>query len=461
MATPRNFPVEIKTGGTVIRILRDPQRIPIALPSASNPSKAKTKRYDSFVVEYYVGGKRRRIRRNTYKKALAEVDLLKVQLLNNDVEALQITGADRRIYLAALANLKGIDKPLDHVTKEYADAATILHPLGVSMMSAITQFGEALTRLNKTPLATVIEFFERHGGGVKAQKTVSEIVKELVVSLRADGAGKYHIRDLERRLGRFSQSFSGPILNVTESAINEWLRNLRTLPGRRKQEPASSEPLGPKTRNNYRNAVVQLFNFARQAQYLPRDLSTAAEGAKQVKEIRGENEIFTPEQMRELLAGAPAHMIPGMAVKAFSGVRTEEMAEIDWSHILFEQNCIKISAEISKLGQRRLIHLHPNLKAWLKPYRQPTGRLCERWTTPQSVFQAWERHGKRAKLGFDIGGNKFRNSFISYRVAETNNIQLVALESGNSPKTIQREYLEITTPQEAAKWFAIFPKKRK
>ena len=45
-------------------------------------------------------------------------------------------------------------------------------------------------------------------------------------------------------------------------------------------------------------------------------------------------------------------------------------------------------------------------------------------------------------------------------IAETNDIQLVALESGNSPAVIQREYLEITTPQEAAKWFGIFPQKR-
>jgi len=64
------------------------------------------------------------------------------------------------------------------------------------------------------------------------------------------------------------------------------------------------------------------------------------------------------------------------------------------------------------------------------------------------------------KLGFPLGENRFRNSFISYRVAETNVIQLVALESGNSPAVIQREYLEITTSQEAAKWFGIFPQKR-
>ena len=370
------------------------------------------------------------------------------------------TGADRRAYLSARENLRGIEKSLEHATKEFADAFKILHPLGISLPAAVSQYADALCRLKGTPLPTAIEFFERHGAEINAKKTVPEVVKELVASLSADGAGDYHVRDMERRLGRFSEAFPGLILDVPESAINEWLRGLCTLPGRRKQENFKSAPLSPKTRNNLRGAVVQLFNFARQEKYLPRDRSTAAEGTKTVGTIRHENEIFTPENMEQLLSGTPDYMIPGMAMKAFSGVRTEEIVEVDWKHILFDQDCIKISSAISKLGQRRLIHLHPNLKAWLMPFRKSEGRLCDRWTTPQSVFQAWDRYATREKFKFDIGANRFRNSFISYRVAETNDIKLVSLESGNSPETIQQEYLEITTPQEATKWFGIFPQKK-
>jgi hypothetical protein len=56
------------------------------------------------------------------------------------------------------------------------------------------------------------------------------------------------------------------------------------------------------------------------------------------------------------------------------------------------------------------------------------------------------------------GANKFRNSYISYRVALTHDVQRVALESGNSPKIIQREYLELATEKDAERWFGIFPK---
>ncbi len=66
------------------------------------------------------------------------------------------------------------------------------------------------------------------------------------------------------------------------------------------------------------------------------------------------------------------------------------------------------------------------------------------------------RHGKR--LGIDVGANKFRNSYISYRVALTHDVAKVALESGNSPRVIQREYLELATEEEGKRWFAVVPK---
>lgn len=476
MAKQITYPHEIKFGGSVVRIIKDPLRVPLPpeiveakklklqkQPAKKFGKKSKKqqepethKEYESFLIEYYVGGERKRARRSTHEKAVAKAQEIGVKLLNHDIESLQITGADRRAYLSARENLRGIEKSLEHATKEFADAFKILHPLGISLLAAVSQYADALRRLKGIPLPTAIEFFERHGAEIKAKKTVPEVITELVASLSADGAGDYHVRDMERRLGRFSEAFPGLIMDVSKSAINEWLRGLCTLPGRRKQDNFKSAPLSPKTRNNLRGAVVQLFNFARQEKYLPQDRSTVAEGTKLVKTIRHENEIFTPEDMKKLLSGAPDYMIPGMAVKAFSGVRTEEIAEVEWSHILFDQDCIKISSAISKLGQRRLIHLHPNLKAWLLPLLKPEGRLCDHWTTPQSVFQAWDRYAKR-KFKFAIGANRFRNSFISYRVAETSDIQLVALESGNSPSIIQKEYLEITTSQEAAKWFGIFP----
>jgi hypothetical protein len=43
-------------------------------------------------------------------------------------------------------------------------------------------------------------------------------------------------------------------------------------------------------------------------------------------------------------------------------------------------------------------------------------------------------------------------------LALSSDIKQTALDVGNSPETIQRDYLQLTTKAEAVKWFAIDPK---
>jgi hypothetical protein len=54
--------------------------------------------------------------------------------------------------------------------------------------------------------------------------------------------------------------------------------------------------------------------------------------------------------------------------------------------------------------------------------------------------------------------NALRHSFISYRVADIQNVAQVALEAGNSPQMIFQHYRELVRPAEAKAWFAIVPK---
>ena len=56
--------------------------------------------------------------------------------------------------------------------------------------------------------------------------------------------------------------------------------------------------------------------------------------------------------------------------------------------------------------------------------------------------------------------NALRHSFISYRVAATQDVAKVSLEAGNSPQMIFRHYRELVRPADAVKWFAIGPKEK-
>jgi integrase len=302
------------------------------------------------------------------------------------------------------------------------------------------------------PLSTTVDFFEKHGATVKEHKTVPEIIAELLDGLTKDKKTDYHIRDTKLRLDRFAKTFPGQIMAISTKDINAWLRGMRSL----KRNEVGGEISG-RTRNNMRGAVVQLFNFAKENNYLPNDLATAADPAKRAKEFGGENDVFTPGELETLVTKAPEWLIPSLVLKSFAGVRTEELIKMKWRHVHFDKNTINLTKDVTKLTQRRVIKLQPNLRAWLEPFRQqPEDRICESWTTPGSASQSW---GKLATtLGIKCSKNKFRNSFISYRVAHTKNIAEVALESGNSPTVIRRDYFELVSEEDALKWFAIFPK---
>jgi hypothetical protein len=53
--------------------------------------------------------------------------------------------------------------------------------------------------------------------------------------------------------------------------------------------------------------------------------------------------------------------------------------------------------------------------------------------------------------------NALRHSFISYRVADIQNVAQVALEAGNSPQMIFKHYRELVRPDAAKAWFSIKP----
>ncbi len=55
--------------------------------------------------------------------------------------------------------------------------------------------------------------------------------------------------------------------------------------------------------------------------------------------------------------------------------------------------------------------------------------------------------------------NALRHSYISYRVAEVQDVPKVALEAGNSGQMIFQHYRELVQAKDAKEWFGIFPNK--
>lgn len=332
---------------------------------------------------------------------------------------------------SAAAEKAARDKIAEMTSGEAMDrvrAEEILRPYGVSVLEAARAYVEQRKR-EKRPVILV-----------------SDLVKELLAA-KGREVGARHRRDLEQRLGStFAGAFAGKhIHEIDTPAINKWLAKM---------------DLAGRTRRNFLVAVVQLFRFARSRGYLP-DGPTAAEKAERPRAETPKKEVFSPEEMRRLLAHVEAEALPAMLLGGFAGIRSEEMSPFDqgdagleWADILWDEQQIYIRDEVAKT-EARYVPLLPNLAAWLLPYRKSKGRVCSIKRLDLYFARAAEAAGVRWRH------NGLRHSFGTYRTAITKSVPQVSLEMGNSVQMVKRHYQRPVPPKLAEGWFAIQPAKTK
>ncbi len=366
-------------------------------------------------VSYYHEGHRRRETKANREEAIKRANEVATAIHNQEASGITLTGIDRDVYTRSVELLK---------------------PLGVTLREAVESHVNAHKKLRGAPLNDAIEFYLRHNPADLPKKTVAEVADELLAAKKQDGVSEAYFHDLKARLPRISAAFNTSIGLVTRAQLEDWLR---------------SQPGSLRSRNNYRNLIVLLWNFARQRGYLLRDRTTEADMLPRAKDIGAEIGIFRPEELAKLLAKADSNLVPFLAIGAFTGLRHAEILRLDWEDIRFAQGFVEVKAKKAKTAQRRLAPIQPNLAAWLAPYHERTGKVCP-----------WVRIGRTASLlaktlGIDWPNNVLRHSYASYRLAQCQDAAKVALEMGNTPAMIFRHYRELVTPQDAAAWFSIAP----
>ncbi|MEQ1862012.1 MAG: site-specific integrase [Chthoniobacteraceae bacterium] len=367
-------------------------------------------------INYYEGGRRCRRSFCNEREAKEEAGLIAARLAAGDHRALQLSAADRDAFVLAQSHLRPLGIPLHVAAEDYANVRQRL-PSEVTLLQ-------------------VVEFFVKRHSATTAAKSVSEVVEEFISAKAQDGVSARYWRVLKNELERLGKAFGMPIGDVTTAAIETWLRSMR---------------VGTRSRNNIRAMVISLFNYAKKRAYLPRDRQTEAEFVPRALVRSGDIHIFTPEQIEKILRHADADNLPFIALSAFAGLRHAEVLRLDWEDIRWTQDCIIIGKEKSKTATRRLAPLLPNLSRWLEPYRGCQGRII-RFAREQRRVQ------RRAEaLGIEWHQNVLRHSYISYRVAFTQNVAQVALEAGNSPQVIFSNYRELVMRQEAEQYFALAP----
>ena len=96
--------------------------------------------------------------------------------------------------------------------------------------------------------------------------------------------------------------------------------------------------------------------------------------------------------------------------------------------------------------------MQPNLREWLRPYAGMTGAVV-----PVNARKKLDGIRKAAGLT-RWPKNGLRHSFASYRLAATHDAPRVASELGHtSPYMLYSTYRELVLPEEAQRYWQIFP----
>jgi integrase len=310
---------------------------------------------------------------------------------------------------------------------------------GVGLAAAMDEWASARKAAGEIPLSDAVRFYQANRADLFAVRTNLQVAAEFIVSLKRKGVSDIYVRGATSSLKRFTDAIPGNIADVSVADINRFLDSLKSL--------------GPVSKNGLRRNIITMFGFAKKQGYLHPDRKTAAEQSDSFKEPEKEIEIFTPDEMRDILLAAHARILPLIAIGGFCGIRSAEVERLNWQDIKWDRGHIEIAGHKAKTAARRLVPLPENLKAWLAPWRQETGPII----TISDVSGALGDTAVKARIPGGWRQNALRHSFISYRVSLTGDVARTSLEAGNSPKMIFRHYREIVDEEAARAWFGIMP----
>jgi site-specific recombinase XerD len=232
---------------------------------------------------------------------------------------------------------------------------------------------------------------------------------------------------------KFAVAFNCNVDTVTSAMIQTWL-DARKMPAQ--------------TYMNFLRLINVFFEFCVARNYCEKN----PVGKVETRKVRaGAVVIYTPDEMKKLLAKASDEFRPMLAICGFAGLRTEEFKRLTWGDVDFAGANIILDAGQAKTASRRVVPLVANLRAWLEPYQDKKGLV---WRDGD-IHHVQKTCGKLA--GVTWKKNALRHSFCSYRLGVLHDAAKVAFEAGNSAKIIHGHYNALATDQAAREWFAIVP----
>ena len=347
------------------------------------------------------------------------------------------TGKRRQLYFRSQ---KEAEAECNRVRVTQKNFGSSLLLLSASDISEAAKAIELLEPHNIGLLEAVSKFLEIHN-----QRTSSIPFLDLCNLYLAAKAGKNprHLKSLRNTRNRFP-SLHRLLVSDIDARILEPLLNAIPSGGR--------------------NLIIRhfksFFNYAIKKGYA---VSNPVAGLDVVEVKRKEVEIIEREAVARMLEHALSHdlqLLPFITIGFFTGIRPEELSELDWKNVDLASKEITVSAEVSKTKTRRFPALSDNAVAWLQAYAQAGGRMDGKIIGLRDNTLLAHRRKNRAAAGISHWvQDGMRHTFASFWLSkhkDVNRLRELMGHEGNT-RTLWTHYHRGTTEAEAKKFWSIMP----
>jgi integrase len=286
-------------------------------------------------------------------------------------------------------------------------------------------------------LNDAVDFYLTYLKQSSSSITVSELCAKVQIEfenrLKSGESSLRHFESMKETLKKFKGKFGeSKIKLITGSEIKSWL---------------SETPLAIKTKNRHLGYVQNIFGRAKEWGLLT---SNPLDGLPAFNNPKKEKiEILTPAEMTSFLNALDKRWLNFFSICAFTGLRREEVLRLDWNEIKLERRLIDLPSTKSKNRRRKLIEIPDNLYQILLPSVKDEG----------SIIPNKYDYGIRAAAAKIAGlvpwkSNCLRHSFCSYSVT-LKGIMWTAAQADHSESVLKKNYLEVTTKEDAELYFKI------
>jgi len=315
-------------------------------------------------------------------------------------------------------------------------------------------------------------FLKHHKKNAIQKKTVTECYRDFYDSQKGANKSLDHLRTLKKHIDRFNECFGDRYIDeISTKEVHDYLYSRRNRPHQKKDtkprdpNPATENLWSPTTLNNNRGTLVSMANYARDVLRAIEKGDTAFELVpKATEDNKGEVEIFSPQEMEQLLLAAvesDLEILPVIVLQGFEGLRPSEAhgernkrPRLTWEEINRTAGFVDLTHQKVRKLRSRHVPLSPNADEWLSPYIN-LGYSGTIWTPKESYTARYEKLRKLAQVRSVQDG--LRHSYASYRVKITGDLKKTALEMGNSEREIINHYRRVSSTEDATAWFDIRP----